>query len=444
MYMNHTSALLSRTRWIFSLLLIVGAQAIFAGSASAASHYVRAGASGSGSGADWGTAYPSLPSTLVRGDTYYIADGNYGGYSFDTPNSGEQYIYIKKATASDHGTETGWNNTYGDGQASFTGNGKGSIDFSTSYWQLLGNQGSGKTNLGFVITCTDHVASDLIRLAGGITNIVLDRINASQYVYYGNEGNLNDLIYGASGGSNLTVSNSYLHDTNWFAAVLLINWTGVVFENNFFENNYRKEILSCRECHNVTWRNNIHKNAAGTGYLVGQNPVDWYIYNNVFYITDNRYSTTNCIFCNWYDQGMKATNIYIYGNTFYNVLGAATIGYDGATNVVARNNVFYGGNSPTWRGNILHDYNWCYSQSGSCSAVTAESHGQAGFAGVFVDVASENFKLRASTDAGFALPSPFDKDISGVNRLSGASWDRGAYNLSGVAPLPAPRNLSVR
>jgi len=434
-----------RMRWVPTLFLALVLHVLFASAAMAASRYVRAGATGSGSGADWTNAYTVLPTSLVRGDTYYIADGSYGGYNFNTPASGQQYIYIKKATPADHGTDVGWVDTYGDGQVLLRTTGKGALEFSTGYWQLLGNQGQGKSNLGFVITNGDFVGSDLIRLGGGVSNIVLDRIDASQQVFYGGEGNLNDIIYGASGGSNLTVSNSYLHDTNWYAAVMLIGWDGVLFENNFFENNYRKEILSCRECTNLTWRGNTHKNAAGTGYLVGQNPVNWYIYNNVFYNTDSRYTTTDCIFCNWYGHGMTAKNIYIYGNTFYNVLGAAAIGYDGASNVVAKNNVFYGGAPINWRGAIEHDYNWCYSASGSCSAVTSEANGQSGSAGAFVDIAGENFRLAIPTAAGASLPAPYNSDKLGVLR-SGTNWDRGAYSFSGNAtvPLQAPGNLRVQ
>lgn len=426
--------------------ILLAATLGIAPAADAANRYVRAGASGSATGADWSNAYITLPSTLIRGDTYYIADGLYGGYNFNTPVSGQQYIYIKKATPKDHGTDIGWVDSYGDAQALFKAAGKGALQFSTSFWQLLGNQGEGKKNLGFVITNGDHVASDLIRLEGGVSNIVLDRVDASQYVYYGAEGNLNDLIYGASGGANLTVSNSYLHDTNWFAAVLLIGWDGVLFENNFFENNYRKEILSCRNCKNLTWRGNTHKNAAGTGYLVGQNPVNWYIYNNVFFNTDSRYTTTDCIFCNWYGQGMTATNIFIYGNTFYNVLGAAAIGYDGASNIVAKNNIFYGGAPVSWRGIIEHDYNWCYSASASCSAVSSEAHGQAGSPGVFVDIAAEDFRLALPTAAGIALPAPYNIDKVGLVRSGTGNWDRGAYSFSGnaTAPVQAPTNLRVQ
>ena len=50
-----------------------------AASAEAANHYVRQGAGGSGG--DWTNAYSDLPSTLTRGDTYYVADGTYSSHT---------------------------------------------------------------------------------------------------------------------------------------------------------------------------------------------------------------------------------------------------------------------------------------------------------------------------------------------------------------------------
>ncbi|MBI3729189.1 MAG: hypothetical protein HY254_12760 [Burkholderiales bacterium] len=108
-----------------SLLLVT-----FADAAHAADRYIRAGAKGNGS--DWANAYPSLPSTLVRGDTYYIADGAYVGRAFGTAVSGTTPITIKKATVADHGTSVGWTDTYGDGQATFSSG----FVFTSSYWVI--------------------------------------------------------------------------------------------------------------------------------------------------------------------------------------------------------------------------------------------------------------------------------------------------------------------
>src|ERR1017187_8394658 len=45
----------------------------------AATHYVRASATGSNDGSSWASAFTSIPTSLVRGDTYYIAGGTFPG-----------------------------------------------------------------------------------------------------------------------------------------------------------------------------------------------------------------------------------------------------------------------------------------------------------------------------------------------------------------------------
>ena len=88
--------------------------------AHAANQYVRPGATGANNGADWANALSKLPASLTRGDTYYLANGSYGSYVFNTANSGASTITIKKAVESDHGTATGWSSSYGDGQSVFS------------------------------------------------------------------------------------------------------------------------------------------------------------------------------------------------------------------------------------------------------------------------------------------------------------------------------------
>ncbi|HEY2930643.1 MAG TPA: hypothetical protein VGK99_02780, partial [Acidobacteriota bacterium] len=89
---------------VFLLLLLVTSNSVAFG----VSRYVREGATGNQTGSDWTNAYTQLPAVLVRGDVYYVADGNYSGYTFDDPVSGSSLITIKKATQSDHGADTGW------------------------------------------------------------------------------------------------------------------------------------------------------------------------------------------------------------------------------------------------------------------------------------------------------------------------------------------------
>ena len=116
---------------IFAMCFLISSKLL------AADHYIRDGVSGDGS--SWSSAWDSLPSTLTRGDTYYIADGTYPGYSFDDPESGSTLITIKKATASDHGTRTGWQSSYGDGKAVFTGG----LNFKKGFYVVDGQTGGG-------------------------------------------------------------------------------------------------------------------------------------------------------------------------------------------------------------------------------------------------------------------------------------------------------------
>src|SRR5271166_2850 len=72
--------------------------------AEAANHYIRSGASGSGTGADWtyackGFSGACAVGSLVRGDTYYVGAGSYPGITFNTPDSGTSLISIIGATA---------------------------------------------------------------------------------------------------------------------------------------------------------------------------------------------------------------------------------------------------------------------------------------------------------------------------------------------------------
>ena len=88
--------------------------------------HVMSGATGDGSGSDWDNALHQLPASLLRGYTYYIANGNYPAYVFDDATNANELITIRKATSDEHGVETGWDNTFSDGEALF-----GQIEFET-------------------------------------------------------------------------------------------------------------------------------------------------------------------------------------------------------------------------------------------------------------------------------------------------------------------------
>ena len=64
-----------------------------------ACHAVGVTSTGDGSGSNWSNRMKSLPSTLTRGDVYYLADGDYGNYTFSTANLNTTRITIKRAQA---------------------------------------------------------------------------------------------------------------------------------------------------------------------------------------------------------------------------------------------------------------------------------------------------------------------------------------------------------
>lgn len=103
---------------IFLSLLLLGAFHIcplFAASPGcdgAGNCYVRAAATGSSTGADWTNAYTNLPASLTRGVTYWVAGGTYPPHVFNDPDSGSLTITIKAPTVANHGTSTGWDNSF--------------------------------------------------------------------------------------------------------------------------------------------------------------------------------------------------------------------------------------------------------------------------------------------------------------------------------------------
>lgn len=97
--------------------------------------YVRAGDSGSGS--SWSDALGTPPNPIARGDTVYIADGDYGvGLNLTAAESATTdpvETLVQKATIASHGDSTGWLDEYGDGVAKF-----GQLVISTGYHTIDG------------------------------------------------------------------------------------------------------------------------------------------------------------------------------------------------------------------------------------------------------------------------------------------------------------------
>lgn len=125
---------------------------LFPLSAFGVNHAVVAGSgvcANNGDGSTWACAASpggagalnAIPATLARGDIYYLADGSYPNYVFNTATAGTTTIEIRKAQTYDHGPATGWNAaTMGSGQAEFSHTaGAAALALQSSYLIVNGN-----------------------------------------------------------------------------------------------------------------------------------------------------------------------------------------------------------------------------------------------------------------------------------------------------------------
>jgi len=418
---------------------------IFASSqtAQAANHYILAGAVGNASGADWTNACTDFTgscsaSSLVRGDTYYVATGSYVGRTFNVAASGSTLITIKGATASDHGSNTGWLPSYGVDviQATFTG----SVTFSTSYWIFDGNVGPvwsrTPTAYGFTFSAMQKPVF-IFNTSAAISNVAIAHIAATAP-----SGDMEKFFIStdnsSKGVSNVTITNNYLY--GWQNAYWATSG-GLTMDSWVFQYNMCLNGFSSSNNHGEWINNNygLHTNQItrwnwfegpqnGTGVIVANNNdnVNAQIYGNVF----NNFSEGNGII-----TGTSAGNLVspqVYNNTFINCSGGGWIGGNTTGTPIVRNNLLYNMSASAA---VSGDYNAYFSTTNTPS----ETHRQTGSANPFVNLASNNVQLAAETQAGITLAVPWNVDVNGTVRGADGTWSRGAYQVGGtVSSLPQP------
>lgn len=413
-------------------------------------HYVRAGASGSADGSDWANAYTSLPSSLTRGDTYYIAAGSYSGYTYDDAASGTTLITIKKATVADHGTETGWDDSYGAAQAVFSG----SLTFSTAYWLFDGQTGGGpaswKTGHGFKIAVTGPSS-------GAGAYIDASDVTMRHFEVEGNGGDdagggPNDSLW--IGGDRFRCSYAYLWNSGRCHFFCNRGNTGVIIEytwTGYHETHpdQHSEIASIHDdslsnpsgdADDWTFRWCVFTHAEGTGgiMVVGDN---LQVYGCVFAPLDgNSLGGGNGMIGTW--SANVLTGAKIYNNTFINVDSRGIGLLDGNDSGEFKNNIFYNGdvgNDGNGITRLTHTHNY-YISLGDGPVTEATQTTDTG--DPFTDWASGDFSLTENTTAGTDLGSPYNVDMYGNTR---STWTRGAIEFgSGEPPEedpPAPRRL---
>jgi hypothetical protein len=424
----------------------------------AALHYVRFGATGSGSGADWTNASSSLPGSLIRGDTYYLAVGSYGPRVFNDAGTG--VITLRHATAADHGTETGWQASF-EGQAVFTqlGIDKGNYVFDGA---TGGGPGSWETGFGFKVQMpASGGQSNAVSLGSGVANVTFRHVDfqGRGRSYTGGD---TDLFYLTNAYTNLTISRCFLRDTD---RTMILSWpsggNGMTIEYSKFARNgiaEHREAWSAGTDSNVIVRYNLFEDIMGTGdiAIVNSNGVadHWDIYGNAFYWTGNfndaiintgvimnRYDAT----CGGSNICVQATNWHIYNNVIANIANGSftsSIAPEGpVVNYVVENNIWFNNKTDDSgvSGANVADYNWYF---GNTKNGNSGPHDVVGTANPFTNWQAGDWTLKAAIP-GLALAAPYNLDALGVTRGADGVWDRGVYEFVSGSPPPPPPSGSA-
>jgi hypothetical protein len=414
-----------------SLVMLVGT--LPAQAQSSTVRYVRDGATGSGSGSDWDNACDDFTgscaaASLVRGATYYVADGAYAARTWSTASSGTSTITIKKAIPSDHGADLGWNGTYGDGQAVFTG----ANVVNTNYWVFDGQVGdyrSGVQSYGFKFDFNEGQMA--------VTN--LGNFNTFRYIDFDGVSTTGNRNYTADtkglaayGGSNWTLSHCAIHGGESLIQGGGDNW---VVEYSYLYNarstasNYHNNVFYASGMNGGVFRYNRVWDYNDEGlFFTGYNgPVaNIIVYGNVFYSDGTPVNPRGIEL----RQDYGYSGMQFYNNTFARlgvggILNRAPETGHSCTNCVAHNNVSYEA------GNTLTGM--------TASNNTDDSTNR------FVNLSTGDLRL-AGALAGMSLGLPYNVDVLGAARGGDGVFDRGAYEFTSTAgstPPATPQNLRV-
>lgn len=450
------------------------------GYAQGATYYVRAAATGAQNGANWTDAFVRLPATMVRDATYYVADGDYNGaITFNTPNSGTAYIYIKKATISGHGTNVGWDNTFGDGVANFIG----AWTITTSYWDFDGVTGGGpgtsvsqwpsSWTTGHGISQTVPAFNHNIDLNNS-RNVVglrfrhLKLVNSTPVNNTSNSyGNVFHAEFGGTPqASDVTVEYVYIPDFQGvpFHVKNANDW---LIQYSYFEGNgqgndanVHRELWSGIANDRWTWRWNYVQNQVNSAVWAlvnGGGITDAVeIYGNIIGFTAGRKSGLLIDASDTGAEPVTPNNWKIFNNTMVGWNEAGPLVWLGqGANTYMRNNICAQMN-PSYGPDIQvvnKSHNAVYniirigSFPGNETAAWANALGsntQTFSSSPFVNYGARDFRLNAATVAGSSVGSPSSNsvDMFGVARGADGLWDRGALEFGGVAsPLATPSNL---
>lgn len=412
---------------------------VYADIADAADWYINSDAAGAYTGHNWDDAWTSLPQTLIRGDTYWVSDGSYSEYTFSDAGADTLYIQVRKATIAQHGTDVGWNDSFGDGQAVF-----GPLTINASYVIFSGAERSGLTNgHGFKIQTGQDKG---IRISAvDIRNVTLEYIEVEGV---GNDGlgtpTSNDLVYLVTASTDIIFRYCYLHDAG--RTIFLGRYADrVTIDHNLLA---RNESITAEHSEGISasygtdeWvvSNNIWSDVEGTGVIVFEDSDGWQVYNNLIYWTGNpEYrGISNASIGTWTNGVVTNTNVYnntVYNGSGYDVGIDFNASNDGRGNT-AYNNLIYliAEGTATILAGSTHDFN--------ASPINLnEDNNFVITTDPFVDAMNNDFTLREDSPllgAGVTMPWMAPTDMNGSP--FGDLRNIGAFAAQGdIQPPPPP------
>lgn len=412
-----------------------------------ANKYLLASATGTGSGDSWTDAYTTtaaLKAGLSRlvNNVAYVGVGSYVGTTWDIAVNGSTVITVKRATVADHGTGTGWLDTFAAGQATFSSK----IEWSTSYWVFDGITGGGPgawySGFGFKITETSNVTP--VMLVGRntqVSNITIRHVEVqgkgSGTVPGAGDNNDGLAIYD---GTTVTLSYAWMYGIGrcpFFSSCAGLIAEYVAVSSYFSTPDGHSEIASMWAFNlrtllvgDHTFRYCLLTDYQGTGGFMWDNSSDHnascYIYGCVFYKPASATwdSPSNGFIGSWDGGGGEdCYNQHTFNCTFINCDRAPfSSGMARFGNLSAYNNFFYTTMSPDYTKIALHDYSE-YNNSGGTHS---EANGTTSSGDQFTNYVGLDFTLIGNTAAGTNLGAPYNVDGLGHTRIT---WTRGAYEF---------------
>jgi len=409
---------------------------------SSADKYVVDG--GSGGCSSWSDACDQIStalSSVSRGETIWVGDGTYSAFTANVAESSTTVITIKKATASEHGAETGWSSTYGDGQATL-----GRITVTTGFWTIDGatrdeDDWQDGDSYGFKSTPETFIYIPWKDPLYDIDNII------TKYVYFvgggedGDGGTPNDNVFIYNYGSGTEFQRCYFYNSSRCHIFIVGSDNGVIEYSYFYLNESvpaeHSESIALEYSAN-TWdiRYNVFDTCEGTTFILGAECDNIKVYGNVF--KDSEWMG-NGVFDGWSHTPMGSGALF-YNNTVANV-GNPRIGVVGSSGVTSYNNIFFEWttDAPAFSG--THDYN-----AFSGGNDYGEANGQSGItSSVFTEYSTGDLTLSGTGDVidngtPLAVNGYYDYDLLGTDRDADDGWDIGAYEYTSGTPGEVPAN----